>query len=392
MCLDITNDLDLPYLHSYRETYQKFDIQKSKPVTIMRNGELVMNNTRLGFLVLSDRLSYTSIGAPRALQKSAKSNNDMQKNRKLFFMTLKRQPELYNILKNFIATFQDNPPPVSQRSDIVFTFIEDFKATILDYDPWRNVGDDDLSDISEHLEKYIMTLLFKICFSPTTEDHEKDRTLFRRFNALQFIEPKHLDIVPSHVNEELINLAVVQLRKINEYKSPKDKLVCVFNCCTIIYTILNKAYLSGEPAGADEFLPILIYVTLKANPPQLHSNIQYISNFRNPDKMSTELGYYFIQLSSAVTFIENVDSEKLTISKEEFDQKTKNQIVVNTPERIVKEKSKPVDMILPSNALLHLDTIGGSYDCSSVQSSPGDLLTMSYADFFMPTSLGDNKK
>ena len=65
-------------------------------------------------------------------------------------------------------------------------------------------------------------------------------------------------------------------------------MVCVLNCCKIIYStcatavwgaavtdcdadVLNQ---SGDISGADDFLPILIYVVIKANPAQLQSNIQ----------------------------------------------------------------------------------------------------------------------
>ena len=74
----------------------------------------------------------------------------------------------------------------------------------------------------------------------------------------------------------------------------------------------------SNSSGADEFLPILIYVVLRANPPNLHTNIQYISLFRHPNKMITEMGYYFTHLVSAVTFIETIDGKNLSIDQEEF--------------------------------------------------------------------------
>jgi hypothetical protein len=97
-------------------------------------------------------------------------------------------------------------------------------------------------------------------------------------------------------------------------------MVCILNSCKIIYSILNKASSEGHAAGADEFLPLLIYVVLKSNPPQMHSNIQFISRFRNPSKMITEAGYYFTHVESAIDFIENLDASKLTIDPEEFER------------------------------------------------------------------------
>ena len=51
----------------------------------------------------------------------------------------------------------------------------------------------------------------------------------------------------------------------NMYKAPRDKLACILNCCKVINNLLmNASNMSNDNApGADEFLPVLIYVTLK---------------------------------------------------------------------------------------------------------------------------------
>ena len=123
--------------------------------------------------------------------------------------------------------------------------------------------------------------------------------------------------------------------KINQYKVPRDKLVCILNCCKLLYTSLQQG---GSPAGADDFLPLLIYTVIKASPPHLHSNIQYvyqrtavrytrdshalwyryIRRFRNPSQMIAEHGYYCTQLESAVHFIDTLDASQLTIDPDEF--------------------------------------------------------------------------
>ena len=48
--------------------------------------------------------------------------------------------------------------------------------------------------------------------------------------------------------------------------------------------------------GADDFLPVLVYVVIHANPPQLASNLMYIERFRMYSRMTSESAYFFTQL------------------------------------------------------------------------------------------------
>ncbi|RUS17495.1 hypothetical protein BC937DRAFT_89912 [Endogone sp. FLAS-F59071] len=79
----------------------------------------------------------------------------------------------------------------------------------------------------------------------------------------------HLRLI--HLFRALLLHRYKELLKINNYKAPRDKLICILNSCKVIFGLIK--HVEGD-AGADKFLPILIYVVLKANPPNLISNVQ----------------------------------------------------------------------------------------------------------------------
>jgi len=57
--------------------------------------------------------------------------------------------------------------------------------------------------------------------------------------------------------------------------TPIDKLDCMIECFKIITQVLELASTKEGAGGADETLPIVIYVLLKAQPKRLHSNLKY---------------------------------------------------------------------------------------------------------------------
>lgn len=167
-----------------------------------------------------------------------------------------------------------------------------------------------------------MTKLFSHVFASHPEDVKVDDQLYEKIALIQqFVRPENLDIKPVFQNEASWLLAQKELQKINMYKAPRDKLVCILNCCKVINNLLiNASSSAGEnPPGADDFLPVLIYVTIKANPPQLHSNLLYIQRFRHETRLVSEAAYFFTNILSAESFIRNIDAKSLSMDETEFE-------------------------------------------------------------------------
>ncbi|KAK9685115.1 hypothetical protein K7432_015620 [Basidiobolus ranarum] len=221
-------------------------------------------------------------------------------------------------LKSFLRDFGRKPMPVDEQVKTIHDFLDSITMKMQACELWRGVSEKEFENGTEGMEKLVMNRLYKYAFCPaTTDDAEQDAALSQRIHLYRWVREEHLDIPVNAHNDSFLQFAQAELLKLNHYKAPRDKLICILNCCIIIFGLLK--HLNTE-ASADRFLPILIFVVLKSNPPKLISNVQYISRFRNPDKLQSEAGYYLTNLMGAISFVENMDRTSLSISEEEFNR------------------------------------------------------------------------
>ncbi|KAG8713038.1 hypothetical protein FRC11_013473 [Ceratobasidium sp. 423] len=289
-----------------------------------------------------------------------------------FLDQLKSRPAdpVAKYLRSFLHNFSKKNFTVNDQIKLVHDFLVFISARMQECEIWKKASEVEFDNAVEGMEKLVMNRLYEYTFTPqiarsgrpvTTDDLERDRVLKQRIALFQWIRPEHLDIpmrlkdqeeekesapsgqpaaenpsptsaeksTDSEISMGFLLFAQQEMNKIDHYKAPRDKLICVLNSCKVIFGLIR--HLRGDE-GADTFIPLLIFVLIRANPEHLLSNIEYINRFRRASKLQSEAGYYLSSLMGAVSFIETMDHTSLSnITQEEFEKNVEQAILALPP-------------------------------------------------------------
>ncbi|CEP17622.1 hypothetical protein [Parasitella parasitica] len=279
------------------------------------------------FNQFNEEASTTTIPSPTEMKRPSLNSNELQlvpdtpPQQEIPFDFNRFLEQMRSRNSKPITRYFKRPWTVNEQIKIIQDFLDsEFQFIFIkmrECDVWKDMSEQEFGNAKEGMEKLVMNRLYHVTFCPTTtDDKERDEILSQKISIFRWIREKHLDIPETEHNESFLSFAESEILKINNYKAPRDKLICILNCCKVIFGLIK--HVEGD-AGADKFLPILIYVVIRANPPKLVSNVQYIYRFRNPDQLQAEAGYYLTNLMGAISFIETMEAKSLSITKEEFD-------------------------------------------------------------------------
>jgi len=128
--------------------------------------------------------------------------------------------------------------------------------------PQQGATDQELDNAAEGLEKYVLSKMYRWYFQPVNSDDEfKDQALKERMALMSFVRMEHLDIPASCEDVPRMEEAQTELIKMDGYKAPRDKMICVLNCCKIIAAILH-----GSTGKSSCRAPLLSALTFRCAP------------------------------------------------------------------------------------------------------------------------------
>ena len=186
-------------------------------------------------------------------------------------------------LRSFLIEFGKKQWMVHEQVKIINDFLTFITNKMAQCEIWRDVSDAEFDNAKEGMEKLVMNRLYSQTFSPAIpapapvqvtkgkrkiveralspgrkgqhqEDIERDEILAQKVRIYRWVQEEHLDIAPiGDSGKRFLMLAqqgepsplvlqlglrpdlVTELLKIKTYRAPRDKVICVLNCCKVIF-------------------------------------------------------------------------------------------------------------------------------------------------------------
>ncbi|CAD7944476.1 unnamed protein product [Amoebophrya sp. A25] len=259
-----------------------------------------------------------------------------------------------------VKTFVDqvNALPMDKKQSAVESFrvfLPKMHERILEAETFKGADEVLKAQALEGLEKFVTTKIYNAVFRlEEVADSRRDRNLSAKLTSLKWVKlHTHFDVSPTVAEHPQFDMAKDFFSRLNEYRAPRDKLLCIQNAAKVLITCLEQVSESAQnspakgasseaaakknssaneldsspssssplkskkSAGIDDLLPVLIFVLIQSNPPNLHSNLEYIENFHL--HLVEEGLYYFTTVRSAVEFLWTMDHKALSnVTEEEF--------------------------------------------------------------------------
>ncbi|CAF0707676.1 unnamed protein product [Brachionus calyciflorus] len=209
------------------------------------------------------------------------------------------------------------------------------------------------------VESYINTNIYDLVFpSLMSEFEDQDINLQKKIRSFYWITS---EMIGTCIDENSIfyrtyyEEAINNIVEVDSKRTSYEKMLCITNCSKNLFNSINIASniknsiqeidienmnktiennTNNQPekksknpktqakshASADDFLPALIYIVLKANPTMLYSNINFVTRFAFEKRiLQGEHAYHFCSLNAVIAHIENMNARHLNMSEEQFE-------------------------------------------------------------------------
>ncbi|KAM7108856.1 ras and Rab interactor 3 isoform 2-T2 [Ciconia maguari] len=183
---------------------------------------------------------------------------------------------------------------------------------------------DPASYTEEQLEVIAETALYKCVLKPLKEAidsylkeiHNKDGSLQQLKDnqlVIQNTTTTDLGVTTSVPETVVLDKIFHKFTTMHKAYSPEKKIAILLKSCKLIYDSMAQGN-PGKPYGADDFLPVLMYVLARSNLTEVLLNVEYMMELMDPALQLGEGSYYLTTTYGALEHIKNYD--KITVTRQ----------------------------------------------------------------------------
>ncbi|XP_056414185.1 ras and Rab interactor 3-like [Hyla sarda] len=173
--------------------------------------------------------------------------------------------------------------------------------------------------IETSLYKCLLKPLKNVIYSQLLEMRNRDGSLVRlldnqkKMKASSLTEQRPRAGIPGPSTMEKIQQ---KLSLMHMAYSPEKKIRLLLKVCKLIYEAMESLSEKKEAFGADDFLPVLIYVLLGCDLTSLQLDVEYMMELLDPIQLQGEGGYYLTTLFGALYHISSFNTVTRQLSLE----------------------------------------------------------------------------
>uniref|UniRef100_A0A1A8LYD5 Ras and Rab interactor 3 n=1 Tax=Nothobranchius pienaari TaxID=704102 RepID=A0A1A8LYD5_9TELE len=172
----------------------------------------------------------------------------------------------------------------------------------------------------DKLENIVEAALCKSVLKPLKEPIYKSlEKLYSSAGTMKQLEQNQAIILSSTTTALGITTAVpeapamekisVKLDKLHQEYSPQKKIELLLKTCKIIYDSMSVSS-PGRAHGADDFLPVMMYVLARSNLSALQLDVEYMMELMDPSLTLGEGSYYLTTTYGALEQIKTFDQQR----------------------------------------------------------------------------------
>ena len=175
----------------------------------------------------------------------------------------------------------------------------------------------------DKIEDYIMNKIYEKIYPPEPDD--MDSKLYTKLTHLSWVEP-HFFVKKDYIYDTLLPDILNEFKQINIVKTPKRKFKCIINIFDYIRNLIKfNEGLDKKIIGADDIVPVLNYIFIKAQPFKIFTDIEFIKIFFDND---IENNYTLHQIESMFDLIISYTAKSFNLTPEEYKKKVLNRPII----------------------------------------------------------------